>query len=115
MSCLKCVPLEGRTVILAASAQPQPLIPEWPWSEATVWLASKSTNAGEVYLGGPPDRPFPGSGGQTTGPVSTVDSEKGYPITVGEKRRLPGSIADLWLAGTEGDVLLWTLFPPEQG
>lgn len=105
------IPLEGRLVILAAVDQPQPLLADWPWPEATVWLASKDGNSGIVYLGGPPDQALPAGGGQTTGPVSTSGSEKGFPIPVGDARPLPGPVAELWVAGTENDVLLFTLFP----
>lgn len=109
------IPLEGRLVILPAANQPQPLLEDWPWPSAVVWLASKSDNSGIVYLGGPPDMALPDGTGQTTGPVSTASSEKGYPVPVGEDRRLPGNVSELWVAGTENDVLLFILFPPSQG
>ncbi len=107
------IPLEGRLVILPAADQPQPLLEDWPWPRATVWLASKVGNSGIIYIGGPPNLELP-HGEQTTGPVSTASSEKGYPIPVGEDRRMPGDLSDLWVAGTENDVLLFTLFPPCQ-
>lgn len=108
------MPLEGRVVILPAADQPQPLLEDWPWPNATVWLASQVGNAGIIYIGGPPDLEQP-DGSQSTGPVSTAGSEKGYPIPSGEDRRMPGDLSDLWVAGTENDVLLFTLFPPAQG
>lgn len=108
------IPLEGRVVILPAADQPQPLLELWPWPNATVWLASQVGNTGIIYIGGPPDIEQP-DGSQSTGPVSTASSEKGYPIPSGEDRRMPGDLSDLWVAGTENDVLLFTLFPPRQG
>ncbi len=108
------IPLEGRVVILPAANQPQPLLEDWPWPQATVWVASQVGNSGIVYLGGPPDIEQP-DGSQSTGPVSTASSEKGYPIPSGEDRRMPGDLSELWVAGTEGNVLLFCLFPPTQG
>ena len=105
------IPLEGRLVILASADQPQPLLQDWPWKKAVVWMHNTST-ANKMYIGGPPDEALPASSGQTTGPVATAGSLKGYPIPPDEGFRLPGPIRELWIAGTEGDVLLFCLFPP---
>ena len=104
------IPLEGRLVILPAADQPQPLLQDWPWEKTIVWLHNTST-ANKMYIGGPPDTALPGGSGQTTGPVATGNL-KGYPIPPDEGFRMPGPISELWLAGTEDDVLLYCLFPP---
>ncbi len=112
----KMEPLEGRTVILAASAQPQPLLADWPYTSSPLLVSrngepSATPNAGNIYIGGAPGRVLPGSSGLTTGPVSTAGSPKGFFIEPGEKFKVPSPVSDLWVAGTEGDVLLFTLFP----
>ena len=105
------IPLEGRLVILASVDQPQPLLENWPWPKALVWLASKDSNSGIIYLGGPPGVALPEGTGQTTGPISTASSEKGFPMRIGQAFPLPEPVSELWLAGTAADVLLFTLFP----
>lgn len=105
------IPLEGRLVILPAVNQPQPLLEDWPWAKAIVWLHNTST-ANKMYIGGPPDAALPQGAGQTTGPVAASASLKGFPIPEDEGFRMPGPISELWIAGTEGDVLLFCLFPP---
>lgn len=109
------IPLEGGVKIIPSANQPQPLLQDWPWPEAIVWLASQAGNNGIIYIGGPPDLALPEGTGQTTGPRATASNEKGFPIAIGESLRLPGPVSDLWLAGTENDVVLFILFPVEQG